>query len=310
LHLVKRWIPDLIFAHNYDVLPLALYIGAGTHAPVIYYCTEYTEKPGIREYLTGWGFLKAVEPFIVRRCPVAISVEPNRAILQAKEWKRPIDCVILNAPKYDDRFAGRALTQLENRSGPLRFVYAGRISEEQCIDQLVSAAMTGGFHLDLYGHVDSGFAARFNSAMESAKETGKHLIVYRGKVKYSELKEVLLGYDVGICLYNAGRTNTRLAAPAKLLEYMRSGLAVLTSDQPTPSQMINSALAGIIVDTCDADRLRAAMEYLSDLGRPGVKQFGTAGLDAFRLSLNYEAQATKLMQWVMRYDDKRTVTPF
>ncbi len=309
LHLAKRWIPDLIVAHNYDGLPLALYIGARTHAPVIYYCTEYTEKPGVREFLTGWGFLKAVEPFIVRRCSVAVSVEPNRAILQAKDWKRPIDCVILNAPKYDGLFAERAFTRLENRSGPLRFVYAGRISEEQCIGELVSAAIAGGFHLDLYGHVDPGFTPRFNAVMESVKETGKHPVFYRGKVSYAELKEVLLGYDVGVCLYNDRRMNTRLAAPAKLLEYMRSGLAVLTSNQPTPSQMINSALAGIVVESCDAERLRHAMEYLSELGRPRVKQFGTAGLDAFRLSLNYEAQAMRLLQWVMRYDDKRTITP-
>ena len=46
-----------------------------------------------------------------------LSVEPNRAILQAKDWKRPIDCVILNAPKYDGLFAERAFTRLENRSG-------------------------------------------------------------------------------------------------------------------------------------------------------------------------------------------------
>ena len=64
--------------------------------------------------------------------------------------------------------------------------------------------------------------------------------------------------------------------------------------------MINSALAGIVVESCDAERLRHAMEYLSELGRPRVKQFGTAGLDAFRLSLNYEAQAMRLLQWVMR----------
>jgi glycosyltransferase involved in cell wall biosynthesis len=310
LHIIKRWIPDLIVAHNYDVLPLALYIGKRSHAPVIYYCTEYTAKPGIKELLIGWGVLKAIEPFIVRRCSVVISVEPNRAILQAREWKRAIDCVILNAPRYDNSFAERASARLEDRSGPLRFVYAGRIGEEQCIDELISAAASGGFHLDLYGPVDSRYEPRFHSTMKPLRDKSNCLVAYRGQVDYQELQNALISYDVGVCLYNFGRTNTQLAAPAKLLEYMRSGLAVLTSGQPTPRQMVGSTRCGIVVESCDAEHLRLAMEQLSSLGRAGVKQLGTAGLAAFHLSLNYQAQAMELMQWVMRYDQQRTSTPF
>jgi glycosyltransferase involved in cell wall biosynthesis len=297
-HLGRRWRPELVIAHNYDVLPLAAIVARLVHSPLVYYCTEYTELPRLREFLIGWGFLKLIEPPIVRRCDLVISVDRSRAQLQERDWHRQVDAVILNSPKYDSSFARRAFQLLDKRDGPLRFVYAGLIGKEQCIDKLISAAMAGQFSLDLFGRVAPDFRSEFESSIRSAQSTPGSSVRYRGVLNYRELAEELLAYDVGICLYTTDRINTLFAAPAKLIEYLRAGLAVIATNQPGPKSVLDQAQAGITIDSSDVAVIRASMLYLTDSGRHAVRQLARSGLKAFERTHNYEAQSRDLLHWI------------
>lgn len=296
--IVSGFRPDLLIPTNYDVLPIATRT-APKGSKLLYYCTEYTPSPRVKNYLTGWGFAKRFEPHFVRQVHQVVSVESNRARLQAEDWGRPVDHVILNAPVLDESVTETALTAIAKREGPVRLVYAGTIGTRTCIDALLSAITELSFtvHLDLYGRVQNGFESILQAKLDIlAKQPGK-VVRYLGILPYELLPERLSEYDIGISFYDGNDINSHLASPAKLLEYLRAGLLILTTDQPTPKHIIGENQLGYVVKEVVADEIEPFLRELHD-DPSKVSQMRQRALDLFQTDYTYERQSASLIDWI------------
>jgi glycosyltransferase involved in cell wall biosynthesis len=297
--ITSEHVPDLIIAFNYDSLALAFALGR-RHSRVIYYVLEYSEAPRAHDYWTGWAFLKLLEPWLVGRSDLIVSVDVHRAALQAREWHIGMPLVILNAPRFDSAIQEAAEARLASkRSGPLRLVYAGTVGEPNLIPDLVTAvrAVDGEVLLDIYGPVAATYEGEL-AALLGQHVSGADPVNFLGGLIYGDLPSVLVEYDVGVVLYGASAddsVNVQLASPAKLFEYMKAGLAVLATSQPLPRQVIGASGAGWVLG--DVAALESTLSGMV-ADRDEVRRRGRLGLVAFREQFCYEIVARALLERV------------
>jgi glycosyltransferase involved in cell wall biosynthesis len=301
LDFAARFSPDLVIPTNYDGLPVAVEIARASGCRLAYYCTEYSPPPGWREYLTGWGFLKRRERRLVAFADRVCSVEANRAALQASDWGRAVDDVVLNAPPFDAPVDAAAAAAVEGRDPAdrtLRMVYAGSIGRRNCLEPLVDAVCAlPGVRLDLCGRVVPEYREAFESLMRRAAGADDR-IRYHGEIPYARLAGFLVEHDVGVTLYDGSHVNTRLASPAKLFQYLQAGLGVLTSDQPTPASIVSEGRLGVVADPARPGALREAVAALADAPFEGMRAMRRNALEAFRTRYTYERQVAPFMGWI------------
>ncbi|MBZ5618124.1 MAG: glycosyltransferase [Acidobacteriia bacterium] len=294
--LARDYDPDAVVSFGYDVLPLAHRLSSPACAHV-YYCTEYSPTPTLRDYYTGFGVLKRFEKHFILEMDYVVSVEPNRAAVQAREWKRNVDCVILNAPLFNDALDRHARACLSG-GGPLRLVYAGGVAPRNCLPQLFQAIATRPtVTLDIYGWIQPSYRKEFLKLLDQWTRASGNRIALHPQVAYQDLPHTLAAYDAGVCLYDAAHPNTAWASPAKLFEYMRSGLAVLTTDQPTPKQVVERSDAGVVIPAADLRLIEQALDELTSQPQRLLGMRRNA-LKFFRSDYCYQRQSAPLLEWM------------
>jgi glycosyltransferase involved in cell wall biosynthesis len=294
--IVRETRPAVVVAFFFDSLALA-HLLSGGNTRVVYYALEYSPRPGLRDFWTGWGFLKLLEGRLARRAGLLVSVEEGRAAKQAEDWRSATPMVVRNSPRLEPRVERAAELRLAAPAEPpVRLVYAGGVYENTMIAELVEAVGdTHGVSLDVYGPVRASYRERFDNALADAdsRQGGAR---YCGSLDYAELSMALTQYDVGVVLYRPGESigvNYQLPAPSKLLEYMKSGLAVIATPQPFMQAVVEDTQAGWLVEGDVPAGLRTLLTALA--ADPGeVRARGERGLRAFSDRLSYDVGAQKL----------------
>ena len=162
-----------------------------------------------------------------------------------------------------------------------------------------AVTITPGVSLDIYGRVILGFQETFQRQLAAASEKSAGRVRYGGMVPYAKLPRKLAEYDVGVSLYDGKQINTQLASPAKMFESMRAGLALLSTDQPTPKRVIEETQSGYIVPVDQTEQLtNVLLNMVNDPGK--VMQMRHNALNAFRSKYAYERQAAALLEWLER----------
>lgn len=296
LTIAKRFNPDIVIAYGYEVLPLAWRI-ARSGDRIIYYCTEYSPPPTLKQYLIGWGLLKKLEKFYLQNVGTIISVEPNRATIQEKEWNRKIDFVILNTPLFDPELEKVAMSKILDEHRDIRFVYSGSISARNCLLDLVELLLDiPSISFDLYGRIFPEFQEEYEKKFRQIDLLTNGRIKYCGTVDYKYLARTLIEYeyDIGVSFYQGQELNIQLASPAKIFEYMRAGLCILSTPQPTPKEVIMRSGAGILIDINNkGDLLQTILNLVNNTTT--IRQMRLNALYAFHNYYNYEQQAKELL---------------
>ena len=76
-----------------------------------------------------------------------------------------------------------------------------------------------------------------------------------------EVRELLAAADIGVAPYTA--LERFYFDPAKILEYLASGLAIIASDQGRVSDMLDNGRTGILIPPGDENALRDALVRLA-----------------------------------------------
>jgi glycosyltransferase involved in cell wall biosynthesis len=145
--------------------------------------------------------------------------------------------------------------------------------------------------------VDATFQEEWDSLLRGSTAVSEQRVRYRQTLSYDVLKLALLDYDIGIVLYDDRHENTRLASPAKIFEYMRAGLAVLTTSQPTPAAIVQLACCGFVVTPPDLAELALELDALVHHPERLRRLRGNA-LDAFQKRYAYEEAAKPLVEFL------------
>ncbi|MDB5357180.1 MAG: glycosyl transferase family 1 [Phycisphaerales bacterium] len=98
---------------------------------------------------------------------------------------------------------------------------------------------------------------------------------YHGAEQYEKLPNWLTAMDVGLNVYRAGAAD--YSCPLKLFDYMASGLALVSTDQPQVREVFEKlGQTDLLVPTDDARGLAAALRNLA-ADRDRVRRQGAAG---------------------------------
>jgi glycosyltransferase involved in cell wall biosynthesis len=296
---IKKLSPDVIIAYAYDVLPLAVIL-AQKKTRVIYYCTEYSPLPSSKDLIIGWGVLKLMERHFIKYVNKLIAVEPNRARLHEEQWGKKIDWVILNAPLlHNEGIKENNSKTINLNTDQLKIVYAGSIDQRNLLLEIIEAlSQFPNVVLDIYGRIIKPYDDKFLNDINSTDFNPRGNFKYMGELPYRDLASALRNYDVGLISYDNSHPNTRYASPAKLFEYIRAGLSVISTDQPLSKDILEMYNIGSVFSADNPKEISQIIQEI--LEKPNRIQLQKRNsFLAFNNNLNYEKQAAPLIHWIL-----------
>jgi glycosyltransferase involved in cell wall biosynthesis len=171
-------------------------------------------------------------------------------------------------------------------------VYAGLLSEDRCIREIVQAISLVRPNLE----ATLSLAGRFSPpgyAREVMGAEGWRKVNSLGAVSRSDVSRLLNDARAGLCVYRPD-PNCLEAAPNKLFEYMQAGLPVIASDFPGFREIIHTVGCGLLVDPLDSKSIACAIEYV--LTHPEeAEQMGRRGHEAVNRTFNWASEECKLL---------------
>jgi glycosyltransferase involved in cell wall biosynthesis len=270
---------DVFVGEGHWEILLGLILRALGRARVVVY-DDFDYQPGfqpiseLRRRMTA-----ALERFGIRRADLVISVGERLACLRRAQGAREVR-VIPNG--VDVRRFGTARSQRQ-AGGPRRptAIYIGYIGAWAGVDLVLDAAslvvrQIPNLRVIILGH---GTPLEVEALRTGIDRRGIASIVeYRGKVPYEALPAHLAEADLGLAMFRP-LDLTRYAFPLKVVEYMATGLPVVTTTDTEAADLVISSGVGAAVPF-EADAVaEAVVDLLRDSDRrlgQGSAAFGAA----------------------------------
>lgn len=246
---------DVIHAHDLETLAAGLALTRQRRSRLVYDAHELYADFEPHPPLLYLAWCRALETRAARSADAVLTVSPAIArVLEQRYQVRPV--VVLNIPDVRPRPPGEP-------GSPPRAIYQGILSCDRGLETLVEAAALVPeveVHLRGYGPLEDHLRQR-------AAATGARLL---SPVRPDELVSSLEPYDIGVVPYPPISTNNELALPNKLFEYFAAGLAVVVSDLPELSRVVDETGAGLTFAPGDVAALADALRRLARPERLGA----------------------------------------
>jgi glycosyltransferase involved in cell wall biosynthesis len=282
--LARSATPDVVHFHDPELIPFALML-KGKGCAVIY---DVHEDVPADIYSKTW-IPSPLRPVVARGAEMVERAASHR-----------FDAIVAATPAIADRFRryGARVSVVRNSVRLDEFVeptletkrrrqavYIGRISFDRGLAEMVKACAAVELPLVLAGSID------FEEASWLEKVSSN--VLYMGKLDRSEIANLLNESLIGLCLL-LPEPNYLYSLPTKIFEYMAAGLPVITSDLPTPQQIVEAAGCGFSVSLKNQKALTDKLSML--MSNPGrAIELGLAGRAAVSKDYNWERDAAELM---------------
>lgn len=259
IRLARRLKPDVVQAHDIDVLPGAWLAARLLGCPIIYDIHEL--HPAREEF--GWlqRPLAWIERYLVHRVDAAMAPTDMRS-----DWlrdfygiQRPV--VIPNRPPYVKIQRGKRLRdELSIPDGNTIFLYQGVVNEGRGLHNAVRAINA----VDNSTLVILGSGRLVDSLTRLADEIDvRSKVRFHPAVPLEELPEFTASADIGLQLLRNTSINHYTTDSNKLYEYIMAGLPVIASDFPEIRKIVESCDVGKLVDPEDVGAISSAMNAMS-----------------------------------------------
>jgi glycosyltransferase involved in cell wall biosynthesis len=169
--------------------------------------------------------------------------------------------------------------------GDERVVYLGRVTRARGALDLVAAArlLPEGVRVHVIGPAD----ADARPAIEAA--VARDLITWHGFVPNAEAMPLLQGALAGVSLLH-DQPNYARSQPTKVMEYMASGVPVVTTPNPSSVELVQAHSSGLVVPFDDPSAVAAAVISLrADAGLR--ERLGAAGRAAAVATMDWATSA-------------------
>jgi glycosyltransferase involved in cell wall biosynthesis len=172
----------------------------------------------------------------------------------------------------------RIRTSVNPSKGPLRIIFLGALMFDRPILELIEAIAltTASVTLTFQGknHLGHAPAARIRDLKL------EHRVRILDPCPPDRVVETAAGYDVGVVALYGSNENERRASTTKLFAYMAAGLAVLASDLPGISRIVNAHHNGVLVRGVDPQAWSAAMDEMGALPLAAIDAMKQHSLEA------------------------------
>jgi len=231
---------DVYFSHNFETLLPAARAAEINGATLMFDCMEYYSDMGDGQSVVTTRAIQLVEKKYLPSCAMITAASPELASIYGSfdGVRRPL--VAYNCPSIVDELPTR-------RHKGLRLYWRNSVlglGQRGLDDALLALSrLPRDITLCIQGHLP--------------RERGEELRLRMRELKVEDRVEVLPPYpvgqavlsaavhDVGLCLERLGPRNHELTVSNKMFDYHMAGLAVISSDMPSLSNLLSRSGGGL-----------------------------------------------------------------
>ncbi len=298
--------PDLIVAHDFEVLRAAAMAKRRARKPLIYDSHEDWPSLIAENSALEARIAKAQEKRLCRRVAAVITV--SEPIAEKFRKMRKSTTVLYNARASSeihraDREGSRAALGYSSKDFVVGF--AGALGQGRGLEVLLEAVAslpTSVKALVVGGPEEE--AARLRQRAESAGVRDRlRLDGYR---PFAELAPYYASMDLGVILLDR-RPNHERALPNKLFDYMAHGVSVLVPDYPAMRAVVRNGPVGWTVQEITPTGVAEAVREVRTSGDAGAR--GARGREAFLQKYSWDNQASAFQSVVDNVMSSRPEQP-
>ena len=286
---VARSKPDIIHAHDIEVLPAAWFASKLSGALLVYDAHEIsTSREGfqsLRKWI-GW-----IEKKLMPRADATITTTEMRAKYFSRAYGIPRPTVLQNRPSYyETRPSTRIRDELSlSQAWPI-VLYQGGLQAGRGLEMFVRAAQ--GIENVYFVLIGSGRLE--DDLKQLVSELGvSHKVKFLSMVALSELPDYTASADIGVQPLQNTCLNHYSTDSNKLFEYVLAGLPVIATNFPEIAKIVNQYEVGLLIDE-SLEGLILAIKRLID--EPELRdKFAMNALKA-RRNLCWESQEAYLLE--------------
>lgn len=245
--------PDLIHANDFDSLPAGIAVKRVLGVPLLYdshelYVELFKARDGLSDRIVlalQKAVIRAAEARALKSVDAVVTVNPLIAEELERRYSIPRPRVVLNAPPS----VPVEPLALQDVPRPI-FLYQGGFHPGRGLMELVDAfgrTKRGSLMLMGFGMLET----RLRNRAAKADLEGRVFIV--DAVAQDQVVNAAASADVGLIPYRPVGLNNVYASPNKLFDYLHAGIAILASDLPFVSRVIEQTRAGVVVDSTNVD---------------------------------------------------------
>lgn len=276
--------------------PDSLYIGykmkKKLKSKLIYDSHEYHPEAFSERYN---GLLRVIirkaiyyyEKIICSKCDAIISVNTNLVNKFLKFNKNVIE--LPNYPVLDTNYE-------KNKTNSRRkLVYIGRVSEEKGCTKIIEALKETKEKFEMI-FIGDGLKKNYmeNLKKKSQELTNNSSIEFLGKIPHKDAINLLSEQKIGFSLLQPSNWRYVNSQPIKIFEYMVNGIAVIASNYPMISEIIDSSKCGILVNPLDEKEIAQAIDCLIKYPEK-AEEMGKRGRSAVLEKYNWSAIEKRLL---------------
>jgi len=229
--------------------PLILpFLNIKRHKKIIMDLREYhlENQQGILFYLTYKRIYKEIYKNDLKKAAYIFTVsEKHKQILQKKFKLESI--VILSAPFLSQK----EISKKEVNPNEIKFVYFGLANKNRGI-KLICDSFIGLKNRTLDLHLTGD--KQFIEMIKKKYKNHNNISIYEINVSVKD-QEVLLNYDVGMCIFNKP-WNTKQALPNKFFTYIHAGLSIFALQNTQMGDMVTKYSLGPSIQNFKVAELR------------------------------------------------------
>jgi len=171
--------------------------------------------------------------------------------------------------------------------------YAGVISQDRCIKQMVEAMALVPTNLRATLKLAGAFSPT-DLRSTISKIAGWGNVDELGVIDHPSVAALLDDTCAGLIILRPD-PNFLESAPIKLFEYMSAGIPVIASDFPAFQEIVGKTKCGLLVNPLDPKSIAGAIEYI--LEHPAeAEQMGQRGREAVQAKYNWASEERKLLE--------------
>ncbi len=248
---------DLVYANDWQALPLGWRLAARWNAPLILDLHEYAPL----EWEEQWKWRLFVAPaidYFLRRYAVhadaTLTVAPAIAQRYDEEYGF-LPAVVLNAPEcvaVDDHAVDPQAIRLIHHGGAIR---ARRL--ELMIDTIRFCDRR--YHLSFMLVGDEGYIQHLRAY---ADQVAPGRVAFLEPVTPDRIVRQIAVYDMGFYLLQPTNYNNSIALPNKLFDFIHAGLAVCVGPSPGMASFVQEWQCGVVAPSFDVQAVAAMLNRL------------------------------------------------
>lgn len=285
---VARSKPDIIHAHDIEVLPAARFASKLSGALLVYDAHEIsTSREGfqsLRKWI-GW-----IEKKLMPKANATITTTEMRAKFFSRAYCIPRPTVLQNRPLYYElRTSTRIRDELNLKQAWPIVLYQGGLQAGRGLEMFVRAAQA----------IDNAYFVLIGSGRleDNLKELVRELdISYKVKfipmVPLSELPDYTASANIGVQPLQNTCLNHYSTDSNKLFEYVLAGLPVVATNFPEISKIVNQYQVGLLTDESLEGLISAIKKLVSE---PQLREKYKENALKARRELSWESQETYLL---------------